>query len=99
MSILERQFLTPTHVAWPLRLSQEANEPWEIGACLLWAAHRCMRLRLALAYGFDDPRSTKGRFQDLLDALGMAARKGMAPPSPSRNVPFRPQSLKSTWVM
>lgn len=73
MSILERQFLTPTHVAWPLRLSQEANEPWEIGACLLWAAHRCMRLRLALAYGFDDPRSTKGRFQDLLDAMPEAS--------------------------
>ena len=69
MTILERQFPVPTHVAWPIRLSQEAAKPWEAGACLLLAAHRWFRLRIAAGARSDDPRAAAGRFQDLLAAL------------------------------
>ncbi len=69
MSILTSQFLLPTHVAWPIRASQEASEPREAGACLLLAAHRWMRLRIGVRVGFVGPRITSRRFNDLLAAL------------------------------
>lgn len=72
MAILEAQFLAPTHVAWPMRLAQEARESWEAGACLLLAAHRWLRLRIWMHSGFEDPRVASGRFHDLLAALADA---------------------------
>ncbi len=68
MTILERQFSIPTHIAWPIRLSQEASEPWEAGACLLLAAHRWMRL-LRVAKGEGASAGIPGRFTDLMEAL------------------------------
>ncbi len=72
MSYLDLQRSVPSHVAQPARQAAMAREGWETGACLLYAAHRLMRLLVLARRGGDATGLPAG----LLALMGAAGEGG-----------------------
>ena len=69
MNRLEMRRCLPSHVAHPANLALEAATPAEAAACLLYAAHRQLRLLVATRDGAADPGACRPQIQDLARAL------------------------------
>ena len=74
MPYLDLQRSVPSHVAQPARQAAMAREGWEAGACLLYAAHRLLRLATLLRHG-GDATGLPGGLAALIDAAGQGPDK------------------------
>ena len=69
MMRFDLQRLLPAHLAYPFAMAVEAIASRHVGAALLYAGHRLLRLLLAGRDGWDCRASGFGRFRDLGIAL------------------------------
>ncbi len=84
MPYLELQRSVASHVAQPARQAAMAREGWETGACLLYAAHRLLRLTTLLRRGGMATGLRTG-----LDALLRGAAEGPDEPGIARVIGAR----------